>query len=181
MTDISELERFANTGRTSTQRAVWVGLGLFQDDQSMGTQDLLVSSHPTEVLAERDISLPGVFEWGTKHAYYVDQNLLQAAKIAARDSQHYRPFEPLTATHLAIRTVDVGSPPAVPGYYVSRTYRALWFGLLVLGIAWGLVGGFALASSTLLSPSAVLMGILGTIVLAATLITAGSRDRIRRR
>lgn len=72
-----------------------------------------------------------------------------------------------------------GAPAA--GYYVARTYRALWAGLLLLALAWGMLSGIALATGLIMSPYAVMMGVLGTLVLGAALFTAGSRSRIRRK
>lgn len=83
--------------------------------------------------------------------------------------------------HLAVRATQPHQVQYRGDYYVSRAYRSLWAILLILGTAWGFVSGIAIATSSLLSPSAVLMGIFAVIVLAATLFVAGSRDRIRRR
>ncbi|WP_203135344.1 hypothetical protein [Microbacterium sp. JZ31] len=82
---------------------------------------------------------------------------------------------------IAVRAHQETGRETMRGYYVSRTYRGLWFGLLMLALVWGVMSGVALSTGTLLSPAAVLMGILGTVVLAATLVSAGSRDRIRRK
>lgn len=86
-----------------------------------------------------------------------------------------------TEQHLAVRAAKPHEVENRGDYYVSRAYRGLWSVVLVLGLAWGFVSGVAIATGSLLSPSAVLMGIFAVIVLAATLFVAGSRDRIRRR
>lgn len=92
----------------------------------------------------------------------------------------------LTKDRAGLSVIKASSRTAQPvqrreDYYVPRAYRWVWCALLLLGVTWGTLAGVALATGTLLSPSAVLMGLLAIVVLAATLFVAGSRERIRRR
>ncbi|MGM1016782.1 MAG: hypothetical protein ACQEW8_04510 [Actinomycetota bacterium] len=112
-------------------------------------------------------------------------NVRRAAEIAVAQWQQAAIDYSLNggppARHLAVRLTQPQHVQTRGDYYVSRAYRGLWFSLLILALAWGVVSGIALATSALLSPSAVLMGFFAVLVLGATLFVAGSRDRIRRR
>lgn len=118
----------------------------------------------------------------TQYSWPENADRLQsfAAMLAASRGYIERSDGPEKSVHPAVRHAPSEAGQPGQGYYVARSYRALWFTLLIVALVWGVISGFSLSTGSFLSVSGVLMGIFGCLVLAATLVTAGSRERIRR-